>query len=215
MPLHQVSSGELDPIRIRATPIRSSTILTTQTKPLTIFKVFSPRWTPSAMLTPYKQFWTLCQFRVHRIGSRIRSQSIARAICWRFSTFFRPDEHRMRRCPCTSTFEHCTTSGPPNRQSNRVRIDRQNEPLMIFDIFSARWTPNTALTTYKQFWTLHDFRSTESAVESGPNRSPERSAGDFQNVFGQMETECIVTISRSTESSNRCRIDDQTSLLTI
>ncbi len=31
---------------------------------------------------------------------------------------------------------------PPNRPSNRHRIDDQSNPLTIFKIFSASWTPN-------------------------------------------------------------------------
>ncbi len=127
MPLHQVSSGQLDPIRIRAAPIRSSTILSILINPLKISRIFSARWTPNATLTMYKQF------------------------------------------------EHCTTYG-----------------------------------------------STESANESGPNRSTEIPADDFQTFFGQMDTECdvdrvetVLSIARFLDPPNRVRIDRQDHLLTI
>ncbi len=80
---------------------------------------------------------------------------------------FRPGEHRMRCWPRTNSFGHCTTSHPPNRPSNRDRIDRQSNPLRIFEIFSARWTPNAMLTTYKQFWTLYDFRTHRIGYQIG------------------------------------------------
>ncbi len=81
---------------------------------------------------------------------------------------------------------------PTNRPSNRDRIDRQSYLLTIFKLFSARWTPNATLTTHKQFEHCTISGSTESAAESGPNRSPEASADDFQSFFEQMGTECDV-----------------------
>ncbi len=110
MLLHQVGSGQLDRIRIRAAPIRSSTILWILINPLTISRIFSARWTPNATFTTYKQFGTLHDLRIHRIGRRIGSKSIANAICWRFLKFFRPDGHQ--RCwPCTNNIELLTIFG--------------------------------------------------------------------------------------------------------
>ncbi len=43
----------------------------------------------------------------------IRSESIARTICWWFTIFFWPDGLRMRHWPRTNCFEHCTISESP------------------------------------------------------------------------------------------------------
>ena len=106
----------------------------------------------------------------------------------------------------------------PNRSSMILPI--QTNPLTIFTFFSARWTPNAMLTTYKQFWTL----TISCSTESGPNRSPEPSADDFQNFFVQMDTECdvdhvqtVLNIVRFPDPpnrpSNQHRIDDHSDLL--
>ncbi len=77
----------------------------------------------------------IVHFWIHRIGGRIGTEPMARIICWRFPNFFRSVGHRMRRWLRTNSFEHCTTSGPPNRQWNRGRIDHQSDLLTILKFF--------------------------------------------------------------------------------
>ncbi len=88
MPLHQASSGELDTIRIRATPIR--------------FRRFRPnRWRFSKFFRPDERrmrrwlransFEHRTISRINRIGSRIGTNPTVRAIYWWFSKFFRSD----------------------------------------------------------------------------------------------------------------------------
>ncbi len=110
------------------------------------------------------------------------------SIRWWFPEFFRPDGHRMRRWPRRNSFEHCTTFESTESAVELVRIDRQRYLLTIFKLFSARWTPNATLTTYKQF----EHCTISGSTESGPNRSPEPSADDFDIFLTQMNAECDV-----------------------
>ncbi len=51
-----------------------------------------------------------------------------------------------------------TLHNQPIRPSNLYWINRQSNSLTIFNIFSAKWAPNSMLTMNKQLWTLYDFR---------------------------------------------------------
>ncbi len=195
---YKVSSGELDPIRIRATPIRKPTILPIQTNPMTIFEIFSARWTPNTMLTMYKQFWTFYDFRIHRIGSRIGSETIARTICRRFSNCFQPDGHRMRRWPRTSSLNTLRFPDPPNR----VRLDRQNHLLTIFNLFSFRWTPMRCWPCRNGFEHYSICGSTESAVEPVSNRRSGQSTNRGFNLSAFYALVPLVSVL-----FNLCRVD--------
>ncbi len=115
------------------------------------------RW--SLATCPYSKsalpIWIRFGFEQHRF--KVLRFCWPRSISWRFSIYFRPDEHWMRCRLRAMSLNIVRFPDPLNQLLDQVWNDRQNNLLMILKFFSARWTPNAMLSMYKQFWTLCDF----------------------------------------------------------